>query len=444
MVSMWSLSSGAMPAAESPINPLPTVSVLGVGHVGLVTAAGFAHHGIRVRAGEADPDRLAILQGGGVPFHEPELDPYVARGVASGLLTFHASNAEASEGAAAVFLAVPTPGALDGSADLSAVEAAIRSIASVTTAKTVVAIKSSVPPGSWRQIEAWMAESGCAGSLAINPEFLQEGRAVEGVLTPTRVVVGSTDPAASDLVERLHEPFGAPVLRTDPSSAELTKYAANAYLAMRVTFANTIANLADGVGADISDVMEGIGLDPRIGSHFLKPGPGYGGSCFPKDLPALVATGTAHGVDLAFLQAVVDANLAQAGVVLGKLTDAVGSLEGKRIALLGLAFKADTDDLGQSPAINLAGSLVGAGAEVIAYDPAARVAIDGLVQVETVWDALRDADAVLVATEWPEFGTLDPVEMASAMRGDVVIDARNMIDKQAALAAGLDYRGMGR
>jgi UDPglucose 6-dehydrogenase len=394
--------------------------------------------------GEADQNRLGILQDGGVPFHEPGLDPYVARGVASGLLTFHASNAEASEGVAAVFLAVPTPAGLDGSADLSAVEAAIRSIAPITTRSTVVVIKSSVPPGSWKQIEAWMTEAGCAGSLAINPEFLQEGKAVEGVLAPTRVVVGSTDPAASDLVARLHEPFGAPVLRTDPSSAELTKYAANAYLAMRVTFANTIANLADGVGADISEVVEGIGFDPRIGSHFLKPGPGYGGSCFPKDLPALIATAAAHGVDLALLQAVVDVNLAQVGVVLDKLIDAVGSLAGKRVALLGLAFKADTDDLAGSPAISLAESLVEAGAEVIAYDPAARASIDGVVQVETVWNALREADAVLVATEWPEFGSLDPAEMASAMRGDVIIDARNMIDKRAALDAGLDYQGMGR
>lgn len=433
-----------MPVADTTATPLPAVAVLGAGHVGLVTAAGFAHHGIRVRVGEADSHRLAILSSGGVPFHEPDLDPYVAAGVESGLLTFHASNAEAADGAAAVFLAVPTPASLDGSADLSAVRAAIGSISSVATPETVVIIKSSVPPGSWRRIEAWMQEAGCAGSLAINPEFLQEGKAVEGVLTPARVVVGSTDPAASDLVARLHAPFGAPVLRTDPSSAELTKYAANAYLAMRVTFANSIANLADGVGADIADVIEGIGLDPRIGSHFLKPGPGYGGSCFPKDLPALISSGASHGVDLALLQAVVDVNLAQAGVVIDKLVDAVGSLDSKRIALLGIAFKADTDDVAESPAVSLAEALIGAGAVVVAYDPAAKSGVEGVVQVDTVGEALRNADAVLIATEWPEFSALDPIEVASVMRGHVVVDARNMMDKQAAIAAGLDYRGMGR
>lgn len=405
---------------------------------------GFAHHGITVKVGEADPARLAILQSGDVPFHEPGLSLLVADCVASGNLTFHASNAEAVAGAVAVFLAVPTPAGLDGSADLNAVESAIRSIAGVTADDTVVVIKSSVPPGSSYRIRAWMEESGCAGSLAINPEFLQEGKALEGVLSPTRVVIGSDESVAAEVVARLHAPFGAPVVVTDPVSAELTKYAANAYLAMRVTFVNTIANLADVVGADIADVVEGIGLDPRIGPQFLRPGPGYGGSCFPKDLPALIATGAERGLDLGLLQAVVDVNAAQIDRVIGKLTDALGSLSGRKIALLGLAFKADTDDLASSPAVRLAAAMLAAGASVSAYDPAVRAAVPGVEQVASAFEALQEADAALIATEWPEFGLLPLDEVAAAMKGNVVVDSRNMLDRDAARAAGLDYRGMGR
>ena len=444
MVSMWSLSSVPMPATDPAPAAPELVTVLGAGHVGLVTAVGFAHHGIRVKVGEANPDRLALLQAGGVPFHEPGLEPLVAECVASGLLTFHASNAEAADGATAVFLAVPTPAGLDGSADLTAVESAIRSIAGVVADTTAVVVKSSVPPGSWRRIRVWMEDAGCPGSLVINPEFLQEGKAVEGVLSPTRVVVGSTDSAASEVVAGLHAPFGTKVLKTDPTSAELTKYAANSYLAMRVTFANTIANLADLVGADIADVIEGIGLDPRIGSRFLRPGPGYGGSCFPKDLPALIATAAERGLHLDLLQAVVDVNAAQIDRVVGKLTDAVGPLTGKKIALLGLAYKADTDDLAESPAIRLADALVGAGASVTAYDPAARAEMEAVVQVGSALEALQGADAVLIATEWPEFASLDLERVAAAMDGKVVVDARNMLDREASLSAGLDYRGMGR
>ncbi len=213
---------------------------------------------------------------------------------------------------------------------------------------------------------------------------------------------------------------------------------------MRVTFANTIANLADVVGADINDVVAGLGLDVRIGPHFMRPGPGYGGSCFPKDLRALIATGAERGLDLALLQAVIDVNEAQIDRVLGKLTDALGSLEGRRIGLLGLAFKADTDDKAESPAVRLAEALVGAGASVFVYDPAARNETDGVAQVGTAMEAVEGADAALVATEWPEFGSLDLAAVAAAMAGKVLVDARNMIDREAAVAAGLDYRGIGR
>jgi len=418
--------------------------VLGAGHVGLVTAVGFTHHGMRVRVGEANSHRLTMLQAGRVPFHEPGLAALVDEGLGVGLLTFHASNAEAAEGASVVFLAVPTPAGTDGSADLSAVESAIRSIAPVTTETTAVVVKSSVPPGSWRQIQGWMDDAGCAGSLVINPEFLQEGRALAGVLDPARIVVGSLDPTAADLVVELHAPLCATVLRTDPASAELIKYAANAYLAMRVTFANTIANIAELVGADMADIVQGIGLDPRIGTRFLRPGPGYGGSCFPKDLPALIAVAGEHGFDPVLLSAVVEANEQQVHRVIGKLADGLGSLEGRQIGLLGLAFKADTDDTSESPAVKLAVQLVEAGAEVRAYDPVAGIAMDGVDLVGSAAEAVEGADGLLIATEWPEFADLDPVAVAAAMRGSVVVDARNIMDKQAALAAGLAYRGMGR
>ena len=444
MESMWSLSSGPMPTVDPPEGAPHQIAVLGAGHVGLVTAVGFTHHGMRVRVGEAAPERLALLQSGGVPFYEPGLAPMVAEGIEAGLLTFHVSNAEAARSASAVFLAVPTPAGTDGSADLAAVESAIRSIASVSTGDTAVVVKASVPPGSWRHIQEWMDDAGCAGSLVINPEFLQEGRALAGVLEPARVVVGSNDRAAADLVASLHAPLETTVLQTDPASAELIKYSANAYLAMRVTFANTIASLADVVGADMADVVQGIGLDPRIGTHFLRPGPGYGGSCFPKDLPALIAVAGEHGLDPVLLAAVVEANEQQAQRVIGKLAEGLGSLHGRRVALLGLAFKADTDDTSESPAVKLAAALVEAGAEVRAYDPAATIAVEGVDQVESISDALDGADGLLIATEWPEFADLAPSVVAGAMRGNVVVDARNMMDKQKAIAAGLDYRGMGR
>jgi UDPglucose 6-dehydrogenase len=419
------------------------VAVLGAGHVGLVTAVGFTHHGISVRLGEPDPWRRATLVAGRAPFFEPGLEPLVAEAIGSGRLSVHAHNAEAAAGATAVFIAVPTPAGPRG-ADLSFVEIAIRSVAGVVGEGVPVVVKSSVPPGSWRRIETLLADMECPGSLVINPEFLQEGLAVRSVMKPARVVVGSRDPAAAERVAELHAPFGAEVVTTDPASAELIKYAANSYLAMRVTFANSIANVADAVGADVMDVLEGVGLDPRIGRHFLHPGPGYGGSCFPKDLPALVSAAAEHGVDLDLITAVVEANAAQVGRVVAKVEEAAGGLSGKTIGLLGLAFKANTDDTRNSPAVAVARRLIEGGALVRAYDPTARAPDGEIQQVARALDAITGADLVVIATEWPEFAELDPGALREAMVGNVVVDVRNLLDKEAALAAGLDYRGMGR
>ena len=435
-----------MPPAADPTNLSGTrrLAVLGAGYVGLTTAAGFAHAGHQVRVGEADPLRLAALQAGEVPVAEPGLAALVAAGAAAGRLTFHGDNAVAVAGAEAVFVAVPTPEGEGGEVDLSFVMAAIESIAAAVHPPTPVVIKSSVPPGTASRLGAALRGLGCAAPLVVNPEFLQEGRAVQDVLHPYRVVVGSDDPAAATLVAELHAPFGAPVVVTGTASAELAKYAANAYLATRLTFVNAMAHLAEVVGADVGDVLEALALDPRVGPHYLRPGPGYGGSCFPKDVRALVAAAAAHGHDLKLLRAVVETNDDQLDLVVAKVRAAAGGLDGKVVGLLGLAFKGGTADTRSSPAVALAARLVAGGARVQAYDPAARVELPGVEVVPDAVAAAAGADVLLVATEWPDFAALDPAALAAVMRGRVVVDARNLLDREAVAAAGLEYRGLGR
>ena len=435
-----------MPSAADlhPARGARLVAVLGAGYVGLTTAAGFAHAGHRVRVGEPDPARLAALQSGEVPIAEPGLAALVAAGVAAGRLTFHGDNAGAVAGVDAVFVAVPTPEGEGGAVDLSFVLAALQSIAPVVAPPTPVVIKSSVPPGTAARLGAALRDLGCAAPLVVNPEFLQEGRAVEDVLHPYRVVVGSDDPRAAALVAELHAPLGAPVVVTGAASAELAKYANNAYLATRLTFVNSLAHLAEAVGADVGDVLRSLALDPRVGPHYLRPGPGYGGSCFPKDVRALVAAAAEHGHDLKLLRAVVETNEDQLDRVVAKVRAAAGGLDGKVVGLLGLAFKGGTADTRSSPAVALAVRLAAAGARVQAYDPAARVDLPGVEVVPDAVAAAAGADVLLVATEWPEFAALDPAALAAVMRGRVVVDARNLLDREAVAAAGLDYRGLGR
>ena len=382
------------------------------------------------------------------PSPSPACAELVASGVAAGRLTFHGDNLDAVEGAEAVFVAVPTPEGAGGEVDLSFVLAALRSVAAAVVPPTPLVIKSSVPPGTAVRLAAALRDLGCAAPLVVNPEFLQEGRAVPDVLHPYRVVVGSDDRRAAALVGELHAPFGAPVVLTGAASAELAKYASNAYLATRLTFVNAMAHLAEAVGADVSDVLDALAFDPRIGPHYLRPGPGYGGSCFPKDLRALVAAAAGHGHDLKLLRAVVETNDDQLERVVAKVAAAAGglegSLEGKVVGLLGLAFKGGTADTRSSPAVALAERLVAAGARVRAYDPAARPQLDGVELVTGAVAAAAGADVVLVATEWEEFAALDPAALAAVMRGRVVVDARNLLDREAVAAAGLEYRGLGR
>jgi UDPglucose 6-dehydrogenase len=421
------------------------LSVLGAGYVGLVTAAGLASLGHRVRVGEADPERLAMLERGELPFFEPDLDGLVAEGVASGLLDFYANNTEAVEGAEAVFVALPTPARPDGSSDTSIVESALDEVAAHLAPNAVVVLKSTVPVGSVSRLQRRLAERGALVSVVSNPEFLREGNAVADFLHPDRIVIGALDQRAAELLVDIYRSLQAPVVITDPVSSEMVKYAANAFLATRVTFANAIANLCEAVEADVRDVLLGMGYDRRIGFHFFSPGPGFGGSCFPKDTSALVAVADQAGYDFALLKGVIEVNQEQRRRIVAKVREAVeGDLVGRTVGMWGLAFKAGTDDIRQSPAVDLARSLLAEGAAVRAYDPKVRSPVDGVERASDPLDAAKEADVLLIATEWPEFQAVDLRTLREAMRGSTIIDARNILDPAAVRRLGMVYRGVGR
>jgi UDPglucose 6-dehydrogenase len=416
------------------------VSVIGGGYVGLVQAAGMARLGHTVRIGEIDAPKRAELAACRMPIYEVGLDELFREGVESGRLTVHASNLEASAGADVVFLCLPTPPGVDGAADLSVVERVAVELADGLPGEPVVAIKSTVPVGTTARLAKRFA-----GRLRLvgNPEFLREGSAVADFLSPDRIVVGSADGDAAGMVASLYESLGSRVVTTDPTSSELIKYGANSYLAARLTFMNALANIADSVGADILDVVEGMSLDPRIGPHFLRPGPGYGGSCFPKDTIALLATSRQAGYEFTLLQTVVDSDRSQRHWIMGNVRRMVGGdLSGVRVALWGVAFKAGTDDIRESPAIKIGQMLKAEGAKISAYDPEA--SSDEFEMFDDPIDAVADAQILLVATEWPEFRMVDLERVAEKMDGDLVYDLRNLLDPVAATAAGLRYRGLGR
>lgn len=418
---------------------MSTVGVVGAGYVGLVTAAGLASLGHRVVLTERDPDRVRSVSEGRAPFHEPGVDATLADALAGGTLTVSGRNTDVL-GSDVVLLALPTPPLADGSADTAAVESVLDELRA-GLAREVVAIRSTVPIGT---IAAACERLGGRPVVA-NPEFLREGRALADFLHPDRIVVGADDPAAGKAVLGLYDGLPGERILTDPVTAELVKYASNAYLAARITFVNGLANLATAVGADIETVTRGMGLDPRIGPEFLRPGPGYGGSCFPKDIVALIARSREAGFAFDLLEAVVAADEDQRRHIVERLSAAVGGLDGRRVALWGLAFKSGTDDTRVSPAIKLADLLAAAGAEVVAHDPLAAppAGFPGGV-AETPVEAARAADAVLVATEWPEYGQVDLTGVAAVMAGDVLFDARNVVDRQAARASGLRYLSLGR
>jgi UDPglucose 6-dehydrogenase len=438
--------------AQTPVN----VGVVGAGYVGLTTAACLAHLGHRVVCADIDADRVERLRGGEIPIVEEGLAEIVAAGLSAGNLTFEVGAHAAARGADVVFLCVPTPQGPDGGADLRYIEAAASQIASVLEAGALVVNKSTVPVGSTRAVEDVLRRPDVA--VVSNPEFLREGTAVADFLHPDRVVIGADDPAAGERLADLYAPIEAPVLITDPPSAETIKYAANGFLAMKISFVNAIAAMCEAVGANVDDVVEGIGSDSRIGRAFLKPGPGWGGSCFPKDSRALVKIAADYGYDFTMMKGVIDVNDEQRRRMVGKVRKAVGvppgrGLGGALVGVLGLTFKAGTDDLRDSPSLTMVRSLLASGARVRAFDPTVDpaspgVKSDALAGVELVADPLeaaRGARVLVVATEWPDFAKLDLDEVAAVMAPDAtIVDTRNLLDPSAVRAARIGYDGVGR
>ncbi|MGA7096619.1 MAG: UDP-glucose/GDP-mannose dehydrogenase family protein [Acidimicrobiia bacterium] len=419
------------------------IAIIGAGYVGLVTGAGLANLGHKVRVGEANRERVDLLESGGVPIYEQGLPDLLSRARERGLLSFHSSNVEAIEGARFVFLCLPTPESEDGRADLRFVTAVIDELGPQVDDGTIFVVKSTVPPGTVASLRKRLADLGSPARIVSHPEFLREGKAVEDFQEPDRIVVGAWDEAEGRQVADLYRSLDPNVVITDPTSAEMIKYASNAYLAARLTFVNTLSNVCEAVGADILDVVKGLGMDHRIGPHFLQPGPGYGGSCFPKDTSALIAVAKDAGYDFELLRAVIEADEEQRRRVADKVRQAAGGgLRGRRVGMWGVAFKAGTDDVRESPAVRIAMLLQNDGAEVIAYDPEAST--DILTMAEDPIAACRDADVLLIATEWPEFSTVEMSEVARVMRGHRVVDARNLLDPKAVRAVGLDYWGLGR
>ncbi len=429
-----------------------TIAVVGAGYVGLTTAACLAHLGHEVVCADIDSERVNRLRKGEVPILEDGLSALINEGLASKRLSFVVGATTAARGADVVFLCVQTPQGVDGSADLSYVETVAREIAPVLEPKAIVVNKSTVPVGSTRFVQRVLAEAGTPGehvTVASNPEFLREGQAVHDFLHPDRIVIGCEDPESAVRVSELYRGVHAPVLVTDPASAEMIKYASNAFLATKISFINAIANLCEAVDADVREVAIGMGYDARIGFQFLHPGPGFGGSCFPKDVSALLYTAREAGYDFQLLDGVVGVNRGQHERIVDKVRAAAGqALEGAEIAIWGLTFKADTDDLRDSPALVIARKLLEAGATVRAYDPAAGEAAAALMPELDVrpdpYEAAAGADVVALLTEWEEFRWLDFERVRASMRRPAVVDARNLLDPAAMRRRGFEYSGIGR
>ena len=430
-------------AVDRPV-PQAAVTVVGAGYVGLTTAACLAHLGHRVICTDVDTSRIAALRRGEVPIHEPGLVELVREGLDADRLSFAVGSAEAAACADFVYLCVPTPAGPQGGTDLSYMEAAAEEIGPSLTAGAVVVNKSTAPAGTTRMLQQTLGRADVV--VASNPEFLRQGSAVRDFLNPDRIVVGAADASVAERVAGLYAELDAPVLITDPASAETMKYAANAFLAMKLSFTNAVAALCEAVGADVNDVLAGMGYDPRIGRDYLSPGPGWGGSCLPKDTRALVDAAAAAGYDFTLLRSVIAANDAQLDRIVDKVAHRE-ALDGARIALLGLAFKAGTDDTRDSPALEIARRLTGAGAEVRAYDPAvpasAAAEAIGIAVMGDAYQACEHAAALVVATEWDQFRQLDFDRIGRNMARRHVVDARNMLDRAALERLGFTYRGLG-
>ena len=419
------------------------VAVFGAGYVGLVTGACLADLGHQVVVRDILSDRVDALRRGEVPIYEPGLDELLVRN--RDRLRFTTDVAEAVDGAEFIYVAVGTPPTYSGDADLSAVWTVIDELPEVDR-RVIVAMKSTVPVGTGEKIRHRLDERGLGQvGYVSNPEFTAEGTAVRDFMNPDRTIIGALDPADADAVAELHRGIDAPIVRCDVASAEMIKLAANAFLTTRISFINEIANVCELVGADVNEVAHGVGLDHRLGPHFLRAGVGFGGSCFPKDITALKQLAGNSGYHFQLLSAVIEVNELQKRRVIGKLQQHLGRLRGRRIALLGLAFKPHTDDTREAPSLVLAGRLLAEGAEVRAWDPVATPdGLPGVTQVATIEAALADADAAVLVTEWPQLADVDWAEVARTMRTPVFVDGRNMLDPETMRAAGFAYEGIGR
>ena len=434
------------------------IAIVGTGYVGLVSGACFAEMGIDVTCVDINPEKIKCLLNGEIPIYEPGLDDLVKRNVEAGRLHFTTDLTTCLDNVEVVFSAVGTPPDEDGSADLQYVLEVARTFGRNIKKYTILVTKSTVPVGTAKKVKAVIEEELTKRGeqidfeVASNPEFLKEGAAIKDFMSPDRVVVGVESDRAKKVMERLYRPFQMNNYRLyfmDIPSAEMTKYAANAMLATRISFMNDIANLCDLVGANVDMVRKGIGTDSRIGPKFLYPGCGYGGSCFPKDVKALICTAREHKYTMSVIEAVEAVNERQKEIVVKKLQDKLGILQGKTIALWGLAFKPETDDLREAPALVVIDKLLTAGAEIKVYDPVAmaeckRKIGEKVTYCKDMYDAVFDADALAVLTEWKEFRVPSWSVMRKVMKHPVLIDGRNIYDKQEAIAEGFDYSGIGK
>ena len=430
------------------------IAMIGTGYVGLVSGACLADFGHDVVCIDKDAAKIDALNAGKMPIWEPGLEALVKANEERGRLAFTTDLPSGVGGAEAVFIAVGTPARRgDGHADLTFVFDAVRELAKVIEPGTVVVTKSTVPVGTGDEIEKILREEGAGDvSVASNPEFLREGAAIADFKHPDRIVVGAEDERAREVLREIYRPLflnRAPILFTGRRTAELTKYAANAFLAVKISFINEVADLCEAVDADVQDVARGIGLDNRIGPKFLHAGPGYGGSCFPKDTLALLQTAEKAGVDQRIVRTTVKVNDDRKEAMVERVATALGGdLQGKRVGVLGLAFKPNTDDMREAPSIPLIKALVARGAEVAAFDPVARhqaeQVFDGIEFAGSAYAAASGADALVIVTEWDEFRALDLEKIAASLRGNVLVDLRNVYDRDEAEEAGLTYYGVGR
>ncbi len=430
------------------------IAVIGTGYVGLVSGACFAEFGIDVTCVDVDATKIEKLNNGIIPIYEPGLDQIVEKNVKAGRLHFTTDIKSAVEGALVVFLAVGTPPKEDGSPDMSYYQQAAKDVAEAMNGYKVLVTKSTVPVGTGKWLREFVAanlKTPTEFGVASNPEFLREGAAIEDFMRPDRVVIGSNEERAIEVMKELYRPLyliETPIVITSLEAAELIKYAANAFLATKITFINEIANLCDAIGCDVHDVARGMGMDNRIGRKFLHPGPGYGGSCFPKDTRALTTVADQFGVETRIVDAVIDANERQREAMIPKVEKLVGDLAGKQIGVLGLSFKPETDDMRESPAIEIIHGMIKRGAKVKAFDPVAmdesKHFINGIEYGTDEYDAISGADVLVIITEWNQFRALDMEKVKELLNAPKIVDLRNIYEPSDMRELGFEYIGVGR